>query len=82
MTIQDVIDANGVRVPASQASSVASVAFIPVVRDDEDDGTVTATGADISEVSGFHVSAFFATHTSNLARSRSQIYKSLPRTGD
>lgn len=64
VTMQDVIDANGPRNPATDPI-VSNLAFILVVPDDSSASTVTASDADLAEVNGFQTAfaSFYATHT-------------------
>ena len=67
VTIQDIINANGPRIPARDTFP-ARLAFILVVPDDGDSSTVTATQGDLDEVNDFRnkFQVFFSQHTNGL----------------
>jgi hypothetical protein len=64
VTVQDVINANGSRIPATDPAT-ANLAFILVVPDDGSASTVTASDADVAEVNDFRAAfaSFYVTHT-------------------
>ena len=64
VTMQDVINANGPRNPATDPI-VSNLAFILVVPDNGSASTVAASDADLAEVNEFRTTfaSFYATHT-------------------
>lgn len=67
VTVQDVIDAHGPRIPATDPA-VSNVAFILVIPDDGSASTINAPDADLAEVNDFRsaFATFYVTQTDGL----------------